>query len=120
MDKNLSLARHDTAREAALAALRASVAAHDALEGVIAQQVCVCRRYDVGWQEVADLTHVSKPTAISRWKEEEEEEDEMETPTPTTWTLKPGDTIRRINLHRVFGGSGQPGIAPSRKSDEIL
>ena len=27
------------------------------------------------------------------------------------WTLKPGDTIRRVELHRQYGGSGQDGIA---------
>src|SRR5438067_9457857 len=107
MDKNFSLADRD-ARGAASAALTASVAAYEALERVIAQQVTICRRHGVGWQEIADLTHVSKPTAITRWKEEE---DEMQTPTPAAWTLKPGETIRRSDLHRVFGGSPQPGIA---------
>ena len=27
-----------------------------------------------------------------------------------TWTLKPGDTIKRTVLHERFGGSGQSGI----------
>jgi hypothetical protein len=117
MEKEFSHAEHHG--QAALARLREFVAARNALEYVIAQEVRACRQGGVGWQEIAEITHVSKPTAMSRWKDEEKEEHEMTAATPT-WTLKPGETIRRIDLHRVFGGSPQPGIAPCRKSDEIL
>jgi hypothetical protein len=36
------------------------------------------------------------------------------------WDLQPGDTIRRTKLHERFGGSGRGGIAPSRKSPNVL
>jgi hypothetical protein len=36
------------------------------------------------------------------------------------WNLKPGDQIRRTELHRQFGGSGQGGISPSAKSPNVL
>jgi hypothetical protein len=115
MVKNLSHEKHQ--REALLAALRASVAAQGALEEVIAQQVMACRDYGVGWNEIAEITNVSKPTAMSRWQKEEAE---MHTMTGTTWTLMPGESIRRSDLHRIFGGSAQGGIAPCKNNDEIL
>ena len=37
-----------------------------------------------------------------------------------TWDLSPGDTIKRTELHSQYGGSGQGGISPSRKSTNIL
>ena len=37
-----------------------------------------------------------------------------------TWDLSPGDTIKRTELHSQYGGSGQGGISPSRKSPNIL
>jgi hypothetical protein len=117
MERNSSLADGD--RAAAVAALRASVTARDALEDVIAQQVSACRRHGVGWQEIADITHVSKPTATSRWTEKSKE-DHMQSATATAWTLKPGESIRRIDLHRVFGGNPQGGIASCKNFDEIL
>jgi hypothetical protein len=36
------------------------------------------------------------------------------------WTLKPGEEIVRVRLHKEFGGSGQGGIAPSRKSPNVF
>ncbi len=36
------------------------------------------------------------------------------------WDLKPGETILRTELRRRYGGSGQGGICPSRKSSNIL
>ena len=36
------------------------------------------------------------------------------------WTLKKGDTIRRTLLHKQFGGGGQGGISPCRRSPNIL
>jgi hypothetical protein len=36
------------------------------------------------------------------------------------WRLKPGDRIRRTELHDLYGGSGQSGISPSRISPNIL
>lgn len=32
------------------------------------------------------------------------------------WHLSPGDIIRRPELHRIYGASGQSGISPSRTS----
>jgi hypothetical protein len=114
MDKNVS--RLDGSQAEALASLRASIEARDALDRVIAQQVKACRRADVGWQEIADVTGVSKPTAIARWKER----DDMTTMTVNEWTLEPGDTIRRKELHDLLGGSNQGGIAPSSRSDNVF
>lgn len=39
---------------------------------------------------------------------------------PGTWTIKPGERIRRVELHDRFGGSRQGGIAPSRVSPNVL
>lgn len=36
------------------------------------------------------------------------------------WDLEPGDTIKRTELHSGYGGSGQGGISPSRKTPNIL
>lgn len=36
------------------------------------------------------------------------------------WTLKPGEEIVRVRLHEEFGGSGQGGIAPSRKTPNVF
>jgi hypothetical protein len=36
------------------------------------------------------------------------------------WTLRPGDRIRRTELHAHYGGSGQSGISPSRTTPNIL
>lgn len=36
------------------------------------------------------------------------------------WSLKPGDNIRRKNLHRKFGGRSQGGIGPSAKTPNVF
>lgn len=36
------------------------------------------------------------------------------------WTLAPGETVRRVELHKRFGGRQQGGIAPSRKSNNVM
>ena len=38
----------------------------------------------------------------------------------TTWTLPPGETIRRVDLHSAYGGGGQGGIAPSARTPNVL
>jgi hypothetical protein len=40
--------------------------------------------------------------------------------TAVRWTLRPGDRIRRTELHAHYGGSGQSGISPSRTTPNIL
>jgi hypothetical protein len=40
--------------------------------------------------------------------------------TVVRWTLRPGDRIRRTELHARYGGSGQSGISPSRTTPNIL
>ncbi|GGZ10237.1 hypothetical protein [Streptomyces poonensis] len=47
--------------------------------------------------------------AISSSKDEDSE-----------WYLKPGDEIRRVDLHKRYGGSSQNGISPSGKTKNIL
>ena len=37
-----------------------------------------------------------------------------------SWTLKPGDTIKRKALHDSLGGSRQSGICPSRESPNVF
>ncbi|MEV0373218.1 hypothetical protein AB0I10_25915 [Streptomyces sp. NPDC050636] len=37
-----------------------------------------------------------------------------------TWHLKPGETIRRVKLHERYGGSGQGGICPSKRTPNVL
>ena len=41
-------------------------------------------------------------------------------PDAVVWTLKPGDTIRRTDLHRRYGGAGQGGIEPSAKTPNVF
>lgn len=36
------------------------------------------------------------------------------------WTLRPGDTILRKDLHRRYGGAGQGGIEPSAKTPNVF
>jgi len=36
------------------------------------------------------------------------------------WTLKPGDSIKRKELHDQYGGSRQSGISPCTKSDNVI
>lgn len=36
------------------------------------------------------------------------------------WTLKPGEEIPRVQLHRKFGGRGQGGIGPSKRTPNIF
>jgi hypothetical protein len=40
--------------------------------------------------------------------------------TAVQWTLRPGDRIRRTEVHARYGGSGQSGISPSRTTPNIL
>lgn len=39
---------------------------------------------------------------------------------PPDWDLRPGDEIRRKNLHARFGGSPRSGISPSAKSPNVF
>jgi len=36
------------------------------------------------------------------------------------WDLRPGDTVRRVELHRRYGGGGQGGISPSKSTPNVL
>jgi hypothetical protein len=36
------------------------------------------------------------------------------------WDLRPGDRIKRTELHRRFGGSGQGGISPSARTPNVF
>jgi predicted RNA-binding protein with PUA-like domain len=48
-------------------------------------------------------------------------QDQLAAPTDQgRWTLRPGDTIRRAELHAQYGGSGQGGIAPSRTTPNVF
>src|SRR5437764_924541 len=37
-----------------------------------------------------------------------------------TWTLQPGDAVRRTELHRIYGGSNYGGMAPSTTTPNVL
>jgi hypothetical protein len=39
---------------------------------------------------------------------------------PVRWTLKPGDTVLRKELHKRYGGAGQGGIEPSAKTPNVF
>lgn len=39
---------------------------------------------------------------------------------PSDWDLLPGQTVRRVDLHRQFGGNGQSGISPCADSPHVL
>jgi hypothetical protein len=41
-------------------------------------------------------------------------------PRTTRWTLEPGDTIRRKELHERYGGAGQGGIEPSARTPNVF
>lgn len=106
-------------RESALTALRSSVAAMDAFEAALAHQVRECRRAGVSWQEIADATGVSKPTALTRWREDTPMTI-MTTTDSTTWDIQPGEILRRRELHDRFGGNRQSGISTPKTGDNIL
>ena len=36
------------------------------------------------------------------------------------WTLVPGELIRRVDLHKEYSGSGRGGIAPLKRSKDVL
>jgi len=38
----------------------------------------------------------------------------------TPWTLKPGDQIRRTELHAMYGGRRQGGIGPSAQTPNVF
>jgi hypothetical protein len=40
--------------------------------------------------------------------------------TTPEWTLKPGDTIKRTDLHDLYGGSRQSGISPCTQSPNVI
>src|SRR4051794_24386511 len=111
MGKETDPKRHD--RSSAVDALVASVRARDALEEAITQQVRECRRSGVSWQEIAALTGVSKPTAMTKWKEKV-------TTVTEAWTLEPGDIIRRRDLHDQYGGNRQSGISTPQHGNDIF
>jgi hypothetical protein len=39
---------------------------------------------------------------------------------PPEWNISPGTKIKRVDVHRRFGGSGQGGIGPSARSPNVL
>ena len=50
-------------------ALHASVEAQRALDMVIAQRVRACRNAGVSWNEIQEITGISKPTLMKRWRD---------------------------------------------------
>lgn len=107
-------------RQQQIAALAASVAARNAVDVAIAQQVRECRRAGITWDEIAEITGVSKPTAINRWKDTDITMTTITTTTPPDWNMQPGETIRRRALHDIFGGNRQSGISTPRTGTEIM
>jgi 5-methylcytosine-specific restriction protein A len=106
-----------TERDEAVEALRATWAAMQVMNEAVSRQVRACRRVGVGWGEIASETGVSKPTAISKWKEETE----MTVITKSSvFDMKPGDEIRRKDLHDRWGGNRQSGISTPRSGDNIF
>lgn len=99
--------------------LRDTVAAQRSLDTVIAGQVRVCRDAGVSWAEIAEVTDVSKATAMSKWKDTI-----MSTPSLSAgaheWTLVPGTRSKRREVHARYGGNIQSAIASSATSDNIL
>jgi len=99
--------------------LRATVDAQRSLAPVITAQVRACRDARVSWAEIAEVTDVSKATAMSKWKDMT-----MTTPFlsggPHEWTLAPGTRLKRREVQAWYGGNIQSGIASSATSDNIL
>lgn len=85
----------------------------DAANEGVAHQVRLARAAGVAWSEVAEITGVSKPTAISRW-------DEPVTEAAAIWDYEVGARIRRREIHDRFGGNRQSGISPSTRVPEIF
>lgn len=105
-----------TERDEAIEALKATYAAMQVMNEAVARQVRACRRAGVGWGEIALVTGVTKPTAINRWKEMEM----TMTTESTKFDLKPGDTIRRKDLHDRWGGNRQSGISTPKNGEDIF
>ena len=106
-----------TERSEAIDALRSTCAAIQAMNDVASGQVRACRRAGVGWQEIAEVTGVSKPTAMTRWKEESDMKATAET---QAFEMNPGDAIRRKDLHDRWRGNRQSGISAPKNGDNIF
>lgn len=71
-------------------------------------------RFNAGRADPA--AHVDAAQLIERLREQPYPESVGE----AHWTLNPGDTIRRTELHARYGGGRQGGIAPSRTTPNVL
>lgn len=106
-----------TERDDAIEALKSTCAAMEAMNEAVARQVQACRRAGVGWQEIAQVTGVSKPTAMTRWKGASEVTTTTES---LEFDLDPGDEIRRKDLHDRWGGNRQSGISTPKDGDNVF
>src|SRR5690242_4952133 len=100
--------------------LRASVEAKRALEDVIWQQVLACRSAGVSWNEIQEVTGISKPTLMKKWREADMTSTTTISTVGTEWDIEVGDELRRREVHDRFGGGRMSGISPSRMSDNVL
>ncbi len=67
------------------------------------------------------------PEGTTRWELTEEQSDAVRarlggraTRTERSWTLEPGDTVRRRAIHEAYGGQQQGGISTPRSLPDVL
>jgi 5-methylcytosine-specific restriction protein A len=81
--------------------------------------VRACREAGVSWNEIQDITGISKPTLMKRWGERDKTSSALST-VSSEWDIEIGEVIRRRELHDRFGGNRMSGIAPTRGSENVL
>jgi predicted RNA-binding protein with PUA-like domain len=64
---------------------------------------------DAEWAAILDHHQLSHPPAAR-----------ADRSASSSWPLRPGETIRRVELHDRFGGSRQDGISPSRTTPNVF
>lgn len=100
--------------------LKATVQARRALDEALDQQVLACRREGVSWAEIAQALGMKKSTVLTKYRDSGGAQVAARERRPDKWDIAPGSRLRRRELHSLYGGNVQSGIAPTAGSDEVL